>query len=173
VTTDLNKLATAIAKIDDPEIIAMILRAAVPDQIPLPKIEPRPQQPRTLSPEPRARARWSQQEIDEVRDLLAAGHSPAVIAEITGRTTKAIFHMRHRIEKGTARPTTDPEASGRIRPIPRSRNSHRPWTEVEIESLREFIALGKPHRQIGDIMGRTEEAITAARHRFLTAEAQS
>lgn len=98
MTTDLNKLATAIAKIDDPEIIAMILRAAVPTQPqPTATITPR----RTRAPRGKVRTansygRWTEAEIERLRELVAAGKSSRTIGSIIGRSPKSVDHARRK-----------------------------------------------------------------------------
>ena len=99
---DMNRLAAALAKLDDPEIITMLLEAYTPASVPAapaPPAEPVQQEllghiqqriERHAVPARNAKRVWKANQLMQLRALYNAGQPEEVIAEKMGRSPKAI-----------------------------------------------------------------------------------
>ncbi len=92
---------------------------------------------------------WTPENIDEVRNMLAAGMSRKQVADATGRGFHGIKHVMklHGIRANSSRPINTPACRPDV------------WTADEDARLKSLILDGLTYRQIADVMGRSVNAL--------------
>lgn len=98
--------------------------------------------------------RWTDAEIDQLRELVGAGKSDTEIAEILGRPKDSIRKKRIR-ELSVFRKVGRP----RKQPVRRTKR----WTEKEVERLRALVSAGKSDAEIAAMIGRSQTAVMQKR----------
>lgn len=84
---------------------------------------------------------WTEERVDLLRSLIAAGHPYRYIASVLGTTKNAVIGKAHRLDIFSGKPTP------------------KPYTKADLDDLKAALASGLDLRSISAAMDRTFESI--------------